>query len=182
MTSHSNESALNPIGGFFLLEPLHPRYLGWMFLSECHESPTPPLYLLGTPTTAYKLRTYMTMEWNRSYVLSASNWPRNQRYPCHHVWRFWGKFCLEWSQLALDHFSKHCVNPSRTPSPIYGHIHKLYGLHKSYSPHFKIKVTFGHMLRYEIKVTFGEIYLKLCQMNWNVAINNVNVVVDELPS
>jgi hypothetical protein len=38
------------------------------------------------------------------------------------------------------------------------------------------------MLRYEIKVTFGEIYLWLCQMNWNVAINNVNVVVDELPN
>ena len=39
MTSHSNESTLNPIGGFFLLEPLHPRYLGWMISSECHESP-----------------------------------------------------------------------------------------------------------------------------------------------
>ena len=33
----------------------------------------------------------------------------------------------------------------------------------------KWKVTFGHKLRYEIKVTFGEI----CQMNWNVAQNNV---------
>ena len=32
------------------------------------------------------------------------------------------------------------------------------------------------------KVTFGEISLKLCQTNWNVARNNVNVVVDELPS
>ena len=41
---------------------------------------------------------------------------------------------------------------------------------------------FGHKMRYEIKVTFGEISLKLCQTNWNVAINNVNVVVDELPS
>ena len=39
VTSLSNESALNPIGGIFLLEPLHPRYLGWMILSECHESP-----------------------------------------------------------------------------------------------------------------------------------------------
>jgi hypothetical protein len=39
VTSHSNESALNPIGGLFLLEPLHPRYLGWMILLECHESP-----------------------------------------------------------------------------------------------------------------------------------------------
>ena len=51
-----------------------------------------------------------------------------------------------------------------------------------YSLRFKVKVTFGHRLRYEIKVTFGEIFLKLRQMNWNVAINNVNVVVDELPS
>ena len=51
-----------------------------------------------------------------------------------------------------------------------------------YSLCFKIKVTFGHKLRYEIKVTFGEISLKLCQTNWNVAKNNVNVVVDELPS
>ena len=51
-----------------------------------------------------------------------------------------------------------------------------------YSPGFKIKITFGHKLRYEIKVTFGEIYFKLRQMNLNVAINNVNVVADELPS
>ena len=35
---------------------------------------------------------------------------------------------------------------------------------------------------YEIKGLFGEISLKLCQTNWNVARNNVNVVVDELPS
>jgi hypothetical protein len=41
---------------------------------------------------------------------------------------------------------------------------------------------FGHKLRYEIKVTFGEISLKLRQTLWNVAGNNVNVVVDELPS
>ena len=48
---------------------------------------------------------------------------------------------------------------------------------------FKIKVTFGHKMRYEIKITFGEISLKLHQTNWNVAINNVDVVVvDELPS
>jgi hypothetical protein len=35
---------------------------------------------------------------------------------------------------------------------------------------------------YEIKVTFGEISLKLRQKNWNVARNNVNIVADELPS
>jgi hypothetical protein len=40
----------------------------------------------------------------------------------------------------------------------------------------------GHKLRYEIKVTFGEISLKLRQTNWNVAINNVTIVVGELPS
>jgi hypothetical protein len=51
-----------------------------------------------------------------------------------------------------------------------------------YSLCFKIKVTFGHKPRYEIKVMFGEIFFKLCQTNWNVAIINVNVVVDELPS
>ena len=51
-----------------------------------------------------------------------------------------------------------------------------------YSLHFKSKVTFVHKLHYEIKVTFGEISLKLCQTNWNVARNNANVVVDELPS
>jgi hypothetical protein len=32
------------------------------------------------------------------------------------------------------------------------------------------------------KGTFGEISLKLRQMNWNVVRINVNVVVDELPS
>jgi hypothetical protein len=37
-------------------------------------------------------------------------------------------------------------------------------------------------VRYEIKVTFGEIHLKCRQMNWNVARINVNVVVDELSS
>jgi hypothetical protein len=46
----------------------------------------------------------------------------------------------------------------------------------------KIKVMLGHKLRYEIQVTFGEISLKLRQINWNIAINNVNVVVKELPS
>jgi hypothetical protein len=45
-----------------------------------------------------------------------------------------------------------------------------------------MKVTFGHKPRYEIKITFSEISLKLCQTNWNVAKNNINVVVDELPS
>ena len=49
-----------------------------------------------------------------------------------------------------------------------------------YSLCFKIKVKFGHKFRYEIKVMFGEISLKLRQTNWNVARNNVNVVVDEL--
>jgi hypothetical protein len=50
-----------------------------------------------------------------------------------------------------------------------------------YSLHFKIKVTFGHKMRYKIKGTFGEVSLKLRQTNWNVAWINVNVVVDELP-
>jgi hypothetical protein len=51
-----------------------------------------------------------------------------------------------------------------------------------YSLRCKIKATFGQNLRYEIKITFGEISLKLRQTNWNVAKNNVCVVVDELPS
>ena len=51
-----------------------------------------------------------------------------------------------------------------------------------YSLRFISKVTFGHNLCYETKDTFGEISFKLRQTNWNVAINNVNVVVDELPS
>ena len=51
----------------------------------------------------------------------------------------------------------------------------------SYFLRFKIKVTFRYQLCYNIKVTFGESSIKLCQTNWNVAINNVNVVVDELP-
>jgi len=56
-------------------------------------------------------------------------------------------------------------------------------LSTKYSLHFKIKVMFGHKLRYKLKVTFGEISLKLCETNWNVARINVNVVVvDKLPS
>ena len=47
---------------------------------------------------------------------------------------------------------------------------------------FKIKVTIGHKLCYKIKVTYGEISLKLRQTNWNVVRNNVNVVAGELPS
>ena len=56
------------------------------------------------------------------------------------------------------------------------------GFYIQYSLCFKRKVTFGQKLRYEIKVTFREIPLKLRQTNWNVARNNVNVVDDELPS
>jgi hypothetical protein len=52
----------------------------------------------------------------------------------------------------------------------------------NYSLRFISKVTFGHNLRYKTKDTFGEISLKLRQMNRNVARNNVNVVDDELPS
>jgi hypothetical protein len=39
-----------------------------------------------------------------------------------------------------------------------------------------------YSLCFKIKVTFGEISLKFRQTNWNVTKNNVNVVVDELPS
>jgi hypothetical protein len=41
---------------------------------------------------------------------------------------------------------------------------------------FNMKVMFGHKLRSEIKVKFGETSLKLRQTKWNVARNNVNVV------
>ena len=40
----------------------------------------------------------------------------------------------------------------------------------------------SYSLRFKTKDTYGEISLKLRQTNWNVARNNVNVVVDELPS
>jgi hypothetical protein len=43
-------------------------------------------------------------------------------------------------------------------------------------------IMFGHKLRYDMKVMFGEISLKLRQTNWNVAINNVNVFANELLS
>ena len=54
--------------------------------------------------------------------------------------------------------------------------------HNTYSLRFNIKVTCGHELRYEIRVTFGEVSLKLHQTNWDVAKIDANVVVDELPS
>jgi hypothetical protein len=41
---------------------------------------------------------------------------------------------------------------------------------------------FGHNLLYKTKGTFGENSLKLLQTIWYVARNNVNVVVDDLPS
>jgi hypothetical protein len=61
--------------------------------------------------------------------------------------------------------------------PIYLYVYKCI-----YFLHFKIKVMFGQKLRYEIKVTCGEISLKLRQTNENVAKNNVSVVADEIPS
>ena len=39
-----------------------------------------------------------------------------------------------------------------------------------------------YSLFFKIKVTFGEISLKLRQTNWNVARIDVNVVDDQLPS
>jgi hypothetical protein len=45
------------------------------------------------------------------------------------------------------------------------------------------KVTFGHKLRYKIKITFEKKKnFKLRETNWDVAKNNVNVVPYELPS
>jgi hypothetical protein len=40
----------------------------------------------------------------------------------------------------------------------------------------------SYSLRFKIKVTFGEISLKLRQTNWNVAKINAIVVVDEIQS
>ena len=56
----------------------------------------------------------------------------------------------------------------------------------NYSLRFKLKVTFGHELRYEIQVLFNEISLKFHQTNWKCCQeqckNNVNDVANELPS
>jgi hypothetical protein len=46
----------------------------------------------------------------------------------------------------------------------------------------KQKLRLGIICVTKQKGTFREISLKLCQTNWNVAKNNVNVVTDELPS
>ena len=57
------------------------------------------------------------------------------------------------------------------PMPIHACMQQTHLIVIKYSLRFKIKVTFGHKLHCEIKVTF-------CKTNWNVANNNVNVVVD----
>ena len=62
------------------------------------------------------------------------------------------------------------------------HKWKWVGISWNALPPFQNKVTFGHKIRYEINVTFGEISIRLHQTTWNVVKNNVNVVVDELPS
>jgi hypothetical protein len=54
--------------------------------------------------------------------------------------------------------------------------------HAWFSPPAAPKILTVYSLRYKIKVTFGDISLKLRQTDWNVAKNNVNVVVDELSS
>jgi hypothetical protein len=75
----------------------------------------------------------------------------------------------------------HCWTPL-TPACHLKQFSSWHLMHLRYSLRFKIKVTFGHKLRYEIKVRFGEVSLKLRQTNWNTARNNVDIVVDELPS
>jgi hypothetical protein len=53
------------------LEPLHPRYLGWMFLSECHESPASfetcllKVSLYGTHTNTYRKGPYYYFHYSR---------------------------------------------------------------------------------------------------------------------
>jgi hypothetical protein len=82
-------------------------------------------------------------------------------------------YTLEKNKHLSCMYIMHANAINNTPS--YTHVN-------SYSLRFKRKVTFGYRLRYKIKVMCGEISLKLRQTNWNVAKNNVNVVVDELPS
>jgi hypothetical protein len=81
---------------------------------------------------------------------------------------------------------KKCPSSSGQPPPFFSFVFassqtELFSS-TYYSLRFKTKITFGHNLRYETKGMFGEISLKLRQTNWNVAKNNVNVVVDKLPS
>jgi hypothetical protein len=93
-------------------------------------------------------------------------------------WAWGGK--LQLSQWFTTVVSKSLLRETCILDGIQGFtLHTLLGW---YFLCFKRKVTFGHKLHYEIIVTFGEISLNLRQTNWNVVINNVNVVVDELPS
>ena len=75
---------------------------------------------------------------------------------------------------------------SNTNEPMLGgcwmFVQGLIWLLRRYSLRFKTNVTFGYKLCYKIKVTFGEISLKLRQTSLNVAKINVSVVVDELPN
>jgi hypothetical protein len=99
---------------------------------------------------------------------------------------FYQKFCLRWSShvchiicviMCTYVFSMQSSNDNLELPNLWDRIYVY-----TYSLCFKIKNTFGHKLRYEIKVTFGKISLKLRQTNWIVARNNVNLVVDKLPS
>ena len=60
----------------------------------------------------------------------------------------------------------------------------VFGLHAHKPIHFGASQypRKQYSLCFQIKITFSEISLKVRQTNWNVAKNNVNVVVDGLPS
>ena len=55
-------------------------------------------------------------------------------------------------------------------------------LSSCYSLRFKIKVTIGQKIALGNKSYIWQKIIKLCQMNWNIARNNVSVVIYELPS
>ena len=46
----------------------------------------------------------------------------------------------------------------------------------------KLHLDIQNKLRYKTKATIGKMFFKLRQMIWNVGINYVNIVVDELSS
>jgi hypothetical protein len=88
-----------------------------------------------------------------------------------------------WRQRTNSVTRSHVASNSSVVSQYDACTQKLeHGNNQLVLPLFQNKNVFGLKLRYEIKVTIGEISLKLRQTNWNVARNNVNVVADKLPS
>jgi hypothetical protein len=166
------------------------------------------LSMFGSQQTQCVFMPFMPIANLKGTTSTCQNWKLQASYHYYATWRKWTLFYNNKPFLHVDkeltgespdsgsevraggihedwilHGHKSgTINPHQFLGPQSRHKICLVAQLNYYSLHFKIKVTFGHKFHYEIKVSFGEVSLKLRQIYCNVAINNVNVVANGLPS